>query len=98
MLGSNTKQNRRIEVLEKRYERLSQEYDTLKNEKIALENELSICRAKLGCVEKAKDEFMNEIETTKRIREQYERAYEQLKVIKKQYSAEVKKLIEQMKY
>ena len=91
-------ESRRIRNLQERCDRLAADYEILKGEKQALENELEVCRAKLVCVEKAEDEFRKAIAQTKQIREQYERAYEDLRIIKSRYSNEVTKLINQLKH
>lgn len=96
--NGSASQARRIDVLQKRCDRVTAEYEILKSEKAALENELEVCKAKLVCVEKAEKEFMENIAQAKQVREQYERAYEDLKVLKSRYAAEVNKLIRQMKH
>ena len=91
-------QARRFENLEKRYDRLSVEYEALQKEKKALENELDIYRAKADCAKKAEEEYAKAAAQTRQIREQYERAYEDLKIIKARYCAEVNKLIKQIEH
>ena len=90
--------DRRIENLQKRIEKITDDYKELEIEKRALENELEVCHAKIACVEKAEEEFMSAIAQTKQIRERYERAYDELKTITARYSAEVSRLIKQMRH
>ena len=94
---TQTGQPRRVDVLQKRCERLTDEYDKLKKENDNLRHDLEIYKAKVQCVKKAENEFMRLIDQTKKIKAQYEQAYESLKYLKKNYSSEMEKLIKQIK-
>lgn len=95
---SETVRLRQYKALEKRYERLKEEYDAMKSELTATENELDVCRARLEFVAKAEEEYVDATEQAKRVQAQYEQAYQELKLIRSKYTAEVESLIKQIKY
>ena len=93
MFGIKSTQNRRYELLQRRYDRLESKCKELQIENNRLNNELGICKEKIEHTEKAKEEFEKMIHEARDIKEKYEEAFNELSNIRKNYTHNVKDLI-----
>ena len=91
------KSTRRIEILESRIEALKKENARLSEENHALTIELEACRAITQHAEEAEAEFRNAIEDARRAKEEYESVYSELKLIQRDYSNDMNRLIKQIR-
>ena len=91
------RQARRIEALEGRIERLTAENRKLAEENKALETELEMCRKKMAGAEEAESEFKGAAEDARKARSEYMEAYEEMKLIQRNYTSEMNRLIKQMR-
>ena len=90
-------QERRMTSLQKRYERLQQINSDLRAENASLKEQLSVSNAKLESIDADMRELHNAIAEAKSAKEQYEEAIKQVKLVKANYSAEMKRLINRIR-
>lgn len=83
--------------LQKRYERLQQINSDLRAENASLKEQLSISNSKLESIDADMRELRTAIAEAKSAKEQYEEAIKQAKLVKANYSAEMKRLINRIR-
>ncbi len=93
----NAMLERKYDALRKRYDRLNEKYSELTNEKAHIENALKTANEKLESVAQLEAEFREAIAHAKDIQEKYEAALEDVKLLRKDYGAKVKKLIREIR-
>ena len=99
MFGNSKHETVRLrshKTLQSKYERLKTEYDKLSAEKAAVDSEFEKCKTQLKQVEDIRTELVDSVAQVRHIKEQYNLAYEELKILKRKYSSEFAKLLKQM--
>lgn len=87
------RQERQLEMLQRRCGELSGEIQRLKAEKVSLEAELESCHEKMAKYDEAYEAFTRSTQEARDVRDAYLQAYDQLQVIRRGYTAEMEKLI-----
>lgn len=97
MIRDKREKSKREELLQKKYDMLLEDYEAVRKERDDIHDELEACKAKLERIERAEEDFMEEMAKAKSARIQYESAYRELNTLRASYASEVKSLIEEIK-
>ena len=87
---------KQMEMLSRKCEDMAAEIKRLTSEKLALEIELENCKARLTQSDEAYKTFTESAAEAREVRDKYLKAYDELQIIRRRYSAEVEKLITDM--
>lgn len=89
---------RRVDALTRKNEELAQRCAALESENRVLKTEIDTLRENEAGVKKMYDEFQSAIQDARSAKGKYERAKDELKVLRKSYAVELRRLLAQIKH
>ena len=90
-------EKRKFELLQRKCDELSSQVRTLSIEKQTLADRLKASDEKLASIEQLQAELHDSIKEARAARDQYEKAFDEIKVLRRRYSAEMEQLLGEMK-